>query len=133
MRPSSSAYTSNSQPMTSSMLRFQFVEFLTQDRDLLGLFKENCQQSGLEGQQRLSLGDGCNMPARGRKESVEDVLVTSAQGAAEGRQQALGLVKMLGDGDNGATHSVKCEVSGFRWSEGRGSVERGEAARSIRG
>jgi len=88
-------------------LRFQFVEFLPQERDLLGLFEENCQQGGLEGQQRFGLPDGSDVPARGGEETIEDVLVASAQGAAEGRQQTLGLVEMLGDGDNGAAHEDK--------------------------
>jgi hypothetical protein len=74
---------------------------------LLGLFEENCQQGGLEGQQRFGLPDGGDVPARGGEEAVEDILVASAQRAAEGRQQTLGLVEMLGDGEDGATHNLE--------------------------
>lgn len=109
---------------STRVLRFHLFQFLPQDRDLLGLFEENCQQGGLEGQQRLGLTDGSDVPACGGEETIEDVLVASAQGAAEGRQQTLGLVEMLGDGEDGTSHSVKCEVSGGEGEEGRLRGER---------
>jgi hypothetical protein len=93
MTPSSSAYTSNSQPIASSIFRhnttryststrvllFQFIEFLLKNRHLLGLFQQHGKQSTLEWQQRLRLSDGGDVPARGGKETIEDILITPAQ------------------------------------------------------
>lgn len=67
-------------------------EFVPQGGDLFGLLEQHRQQDHLEGQQRVALADGGDVFARGGEDAVEEILVASPQGTAEGREFGLGLV-----------------------------------------
>lgn len=78
-----------------------------QGGDFFCLFKQNCKQDGLEGQQCIALADGGDVLACRREDSIEDVLVAASQGAPKRREHGFGFVEILRDGRDGASHGLE--------------------------
>jgi hypothetical protein len=88
------------------MPRSELFEFLLENRHLLGLLEQHGQQGELKWQERFGLPNGGDVAARRGKETIENVLVSPAQGAAEGDQRTLDLVQVIRDGADGASHEM---------------------------